>query len=332
MTTDQLEPPAAASAVTRRTPGEEFAWAVAGAQGGADVEVPFQVPLPAAFPLFATRPRYAVRHLLKTAAVPDHPVPYVHEPPAPPGSGTFTSGTSATSATTGTSGSTSGARPVSGTSYATSPEAAFRADVLSAELTDLRASVPVPKGLLDEPALLAAFVDHRVLVRLSTVENEALLHGTADGAIIGLLRLPDLRRVSYDGSFATDPAGALTAAAAEVEETGGSCDGIVAHPVLYWRLVRDGALSRLAQAGIRVSRTRMIARDQVLLGDFRAAVTLLDPGVSLLALRRGGGADAGPDGGDRIEATARAGLAVHLPQHFVLLSPAGREPGEGGAP
>jgi hypothetical protein len=322
MTTDQLAPAAAAPAaaapavtapaVARRSPGEEFAWAVAGAQGGADVEVPFQVPLPAAFPLFATRPRYAVRHLLKVATVPDHAVAYVHEPPAPAGPGAFTSG----------------ARPVSGTSYATSPEAAFRAGVRVAELTDLRASVPVPKGLLDEPALLAAFVDYRVLVRLSTVENEALLHGTADGAIIGLLRLPELRRMPCDRSFAADPAGALTAAAAEVEETGGSCDGIVAHPVLYWRLVRDGALARLAEAGIRVSRTRMIARDQVLLGDFRAAVTLLDPGVSLLALRRGDG----PDGGDSIEATARTGLAVHLPQHFVLLSPAGRGPGEGGAP
>jgi hypothetical protein len=304
MSTDQLGLALADPALTRRSPGEEFAWAVAGAQGGADVEVPFQVPLPAAFPLFATRPRYAVRHLLKTATVPDHPVAYVHEPPEP----------------------ASAVRPVSGTSYATSPEAGFSSSVRVAGLTDLRASVTVPKGLLDEPALLAAFVDYRVLVRLSTVENEALLHGTADGAITGLLRLPELRRAPLDPGSGADPAAApttaaptaaLTAAAAEVEETGGSCDGIVAHPALYWRLVEDGTLGRLAEAGIRVSRTRMIARDQVLLGDFRAAVTLLDPGVSMLALRRG-------DGADWIEAGTRTGLAVHLPQHFVLLSPAGR--------
>jgi hypothetical protein len=293
MSTDQLGLALADPARTRRSPGEEFAWAVAGAQGGADVEVPFQVPLPAAFPLFATRPRYAVRHLLKTATVPDQPVAYVHEPPEP-----------------------APAVPVSGTSYATSPEAAFSSNVRVAGLTDLRASVTVPKGLLDEPALLAAFVDYRVLVRLSTVENEALLQGTADGAITGLLRLPELRRAPLDPAFGADPAAALTAAAAEVEETGGSCDGIVAHPALYWRLVGDGALGRLAEAGIRISRTRMIARDQVLLGDFRAAVTLLDPGVSMLALRRG-------DGADRIEAGTRTGLAVHLPQHFVLLAPAG---------
>jgi hypothetical protein len=294
MSTDQLGLALTDPALTRRSPGEEFAWAVAGAQAGADVEVPFQVPLPAAFPLFATRPRYAVRHLLKTATVPDHPVPYVHEPPEP----------------------AAGVRPVSGTSYAASPEAAFSSSVRVAGLTDLRASVTVPKGLLDEPALLAAFVDYRVLVRLSTVENEALLHGTADGAITGLLRLPELRRAPLEPAFDADPAAALTVAAGEVEETGGSCDGIVAHPALYWRLVRDGALGRLAAAGIRISRTRMIARDQVLLGDFRAAVTLLEPGVSMLALRRGAGAD-------QIEAGTRTGLAVHLPQHFVLLSPAG---------
>lgn len=292
---DQLGLALADPALARRSPGEEFAWAVAGAQGGADVEVPFQVPLPAAFPLFATRPRYAVRHLLKTATVPDHLVAYVHEPPGDrPATGP-------------------GGRAVSGTSYAASPEAGFSSSVRFAGLTDLRAAVAVPKGLLDEPALLAAFVDYRVLVRLSTVENEALLHGTADGAITGLLHLPETRRLPLGTEFDADPAAALTEAAAEVEETGGSCDGIVAHPVLYWRLVRDGALGRLADAGIRVSRTRMIARDQVLLGDFRAAVTLLDPGVSALALRRDHGAD-------RIEATTRTGLAVHLPQHFVLLS------------
>lgn len=273
--------------LSRRTPGEEFAWAVAGAAGGTDVVVPFQVPLPQAFPLFTTRPRYAVRHLLKTATVPDRPVSYVHE--APPA-----------------------LTERSGTTYQTSHEAAYAMSVRPAGLTDLCATVPVPKGLLDEPALLAAFIDYRVLVRLSTVENEALLHGTADGVIEGLLKLPGSRSGPFEGELMD----ALTGAAAEVEETGGSCDGIVAHPDLYWRLVRDGSLERLAVAGIKVSRTRMISTGQALLGDFRAAVTLLDPGVSTLTLRRG----TGPEGADVIEARTRSGLAVHLPQHFLLLS------------
>ncbi len=75
-------------------------------------------------------------------------------------------------------------------------------------------------------------------------------------------------------------------------------------------------LETLARTGITVSRTRMIAPDQVLLGDFRAAATLLVPGVASLELLRG----TGPDGSDLIRATTRVGLAVHLPQHFLLLS------------
>jgi hypothetical protein len=271
----------------KRGPGEEFAWAVAAAQGGTDIELPLRASLPTAFPLFAMRPRYTVRHLLKTATVPDRPVQYVHEAAAHTGD-------------------------AAGISYAATPEAAFAPSLRSAGLCDLRACVPVPKGLLDDPALLASFVDYRVIVRLCTVENESLLHGTPDGTVPGLLRLPGIRRGPLYG-----PAGrALTRAAAAVEETGGSCDGIVAHPDLYWELVLDGTLGRIEAAGIRVARTRMIARGQALLGDFRAAVTLLDPRISMLALRRG----AGQGGTDVIEASTRVGLAVHLAQHFLLLA------------
>lgn len=271
----------------KRSPGEEFAWFVRGASGTGDRVISFRAHLPAVFPLFATRPRYAVRHLLKTASVSDRPVPYVHEPPAAP-------------------------TTASGTSYSSTPEEAFEPSLEVAGLTDLSVSVPLPSGLLDEPALLAAFVDYRVLVRLSVVENEALLHGSADKVIPGLLPLPGSRR----GRLGNDLAASLTSAAAEVEETGGSCDGIVVHPITYWELVNSGFLGQLASAGITVSRTRMIPRDQVLLGDFRAAATLLVPGVAALALRRG----AGPGGSDLVEATTRVGLAVHLPQHFLLLT------------
>lgn len=273
--------------LTERSPGEEFARAIGASRTDGDVEVPFRVHLPEAFPLFATRPRYTVRHLLKVSTVADGEVSYVQEPPV-------------------------GGGKASGTSYATTPEAAFAPSLETARLTDLSVSVPVPKGLLDDPALLAAFVDHRVLVRLSAVENESLLRGTSDGAIQGLLDLPLARRAPLTGGLAA----ALTGAAAEVEETGGSCDGMVVHPFVYWELVRDGLIERLAAAGITVSRTRMIDRDRILLGDFRAAATLLLPGVATITLRRG----AGPESTDLVVATTRVGLAVHLPQHFLLLT------------
>ncbi|TDD22615.1 hypothetical protein E1294_11425 [Nonomuraea diastatica] len=246
--------------------------------------MPFRSHLPAAFPLFATRPRYTVRHLLRTADVADEPYTFVYEPPA-------------------------GELGAAGTSYAATPEAAFAPRLAQARLTDLSVTLPLPEpvsgGLLDDPALLAHYIDFRVLVRLSVVENESLLHGTADGAITGLLDQPGIRRATTDQSLEE----AVTTAAAHVEETGGSCDGIVAHPFVYWELVRLGALSRLATAGIKVSRTRMIPRDRLLLGDFSAAATLLIPGVADITLD-----------GRMVHATTRVGLAVRLPQHLMTLS------------
>lgn len=270
--------------LTKRSPGEEFSWAVAQEQNGADVVVPIRAHLTASFPLFATRPRYTVRHLLKVASVSERTLAYVREAPK---------------AEYGNAG----------TSYASTPESGFVSSVEFAELTELAITVPLPAGLRHDPALLAAFIDYRVLVRMGVVENQSLLHGTADRRIEGLLNLPEIRRAPFTGS----PGAALTDAAAAVEETGGSCDGIVVHPTLYWELVRDGFLGKLAEAGIKVSRTRMMPRGHALLGDFRAAVTLLDPGTSSLTLT-------GDKGGDTVEARTSVGLAVHLPQHFLLLS------------
>ncbi|NRQ34219.1 hypothetical protein HII36_20530 [Nonomuraea sp. NN258] len=242
--------------------------------------MPFRTHLPAAFPLFATRPRYAVRHLLRTADVPDEPYTFVYEPPK-------------------------GELGEVGNSYAATPEAAFAPRLAQARMTDLSVTMPIPDGLLDDPQLLAQYIDFRVLVRLSVVENESLLHGTADGAITGLLSQPGMRHARTGRTLEE----AVTWAAARVEETGGSCDGIVAHPSVYWELVRLGALARLAGAGVKVSRTRMIPSDRLLLGDFSAAATLLLPGV----------ADITRDG-DQVTATSRVGLAVRLPQHLMTLA------------
>jgi hypothetical protein len=274
------------------TPGEQFALAVSGMHEREDVVVPFGIHLPAAFPLFASRPRYTVRHLLKTASVADEPAWHVREPAI-------------------------GRLGAAGTSYADSPEAAFAPRLAQARLTDLAVRVPVPAGILDKPAVLAYFVDYRVLVRLSVVENESLLHGTRDGAITGLLRLPGIRHRRTAKGLEE----AVTAAAAEVEDTGGSCDGIVAHPAVYWEMVRVGMLGRLAVAGITVSRTRMMPSDTLLAGDFRTAFTLLLPGVAAISLRRG----AAGDGADLIHASTRVGLAVHLPQHLMMLSWGGHD-------
>jgi hypothetical protein len=272
-------------ALTSRTPGEEFARRVVDQRGG-DASVRLAVSLPTTFPLAAHRPRYTVRHLLKSATVVDEPVCYVAETPA------------------------AGGPPESGVTYRSTPEAGFAPRLAEAKLAELSTSVELTAGLTGDAALLAAFVDYRVVVRLCTVENEAFLRGSADGAIEGLLHLPGLRRRGAPGPLDDE----VVRAAAQVEEMGGSCDGIVTHPARYWELVGSGLLGRLVEVGVRVSRTRMIAPDQLLLGDFRAAVTLVEPGWSTIALHRGGDAD-----GRFVTASLRVGLAIHLPQHLLLL-------------
>ena len=272
-----------------RTGGEELAQVVAASPPGEDVEVRLRASLPTTFPLAETRPRYTVRHLLKTA-VPADPAWYVREPPAGPAPGPLDAGPEL--------------------DYEATHEARLIPQLHQAKLTDMTVTVPVPRELAKAPALLAAFVDHRVIVRLGTIENQILLHGSADGHIEGLLGLDGLRRAKSCGDLAGD----VTTVASEVEETGGSCDAMVVHPQVYWRLVTAGLLDRLTSIGLRVSRTRMISPGQMLFGDFRAAVTLLDPAESTLSLRGGNGS-----GTRVIEASTRIGLAVHLPQHFVLL-------------
>jgi hypothetical protein len=275
------DPAAGVAAQDGHRPGEIFARAVA--SGGAEVALPFSLPL--TFPFFAARPRYTVRHLLPAITAEGPDVPYLYEPAAPGPSGR------------------------AGTSYGSSPEASFTARLARTCLTEVAVSVPLPAGLLGLPDLLATFVERRVVVRLCTLENQVLLHGSEDGVITGLLRADGVRT----GRGSADLVPGLARAAALVEDTGGSCDGMVVHPDVYWALVAAGALKDFSAAGVRVARTRMIGRSQALLGDFRAAATLIDPQRSRLALRRGTGT------GDVIEAAVTTGLAVHLPQHLLLV-------------
>ncbi|MFG2000384.1 family 3 encapsulin nanocompartment shell protein [Spirillospora sp. NPDC048911] len=268
------------------SPGRELAAALAAARPDAPVvELDLPLTLTTTFPFFTARPRYTVRHLLGSRDLAgEDQAWHVTEPVR------------------------SDTPSRSGVSYASSPESAFEPRLEHAGVTEVRVAVALPEGLTGHPDLFAAHVDRRVVVRLCTAENEVLLHGSADGAVPGLLNVRGRRTARGRGRLADDVAWA----AALVEETGGSCDGVVVHPDVYWRLALDGRLAHLNAVGVRVSRTRMIDRHQALFGDFRAVATLLDPARSRLVLRRG---DGGPD---TVEAYCRVGLAVHLPQHLVL--------------
>jgi hypothetical protein len=276
------EDPAASSL----TPGEDFARTVAADTDADETTVDYHTYLPDSFPLLRTRPRYMVRHLLKMGLVREGSGAYLEE---------------FTEVDTGPTG----------TAYQATPESTFSSSLRQAEFTDVTSTMNIPAEFVRRTALLANFINFRMFVRMWTQENEILLYGSEDRKIEGLLNMKGLRQQTGSGDVFRE----LTSAAAEVEETGGSCDGVVMHPHLYWLAAEDGFLDRFRTAGVTVSRTRMIPRGRTLLGDFRAGATVLNPNVSTITLRRD------PEASDRriIETRSKIGLAVHVPQHFLLL-------------
>jgi hypothetical protein len=271
-----------------RSPGEEFALACA--RMGDKATVTLRAPISDLFPLALRRPRYTVRHLLRDAMVGEETEVVTFQETA-----------------------------AEVDQDAAAPEWDFRVGAASVPIAIIRAAVPVPAQVLRDPAALAAFVDFRLLVRLGTAENDALLNADGTEGIKGLLRTPGLRHAEPAG----DVAETLLAAAAACEWYGGSADGMVMHPDDWWPLVADGTLlDGLAAAGVKISRTRMISAGHVLVGDFTAAATLLDQRTSTLRMAADGEL---PQSGQGLVAEIREGLAVHLPGHFVLV----RLPGAG---
>lgn len=274
-----------------RSPGEEFALAYARSSGGA-ASVTVRAAISDLFPLSERRPRLTVRNLLRKAVVGDDSDQVVafHE------------------------------SAVGVDDQDAAPEFDFRVGAVRVPLGTVSTRVPIPEGVLADPAALAAFVDFRLLVRLGTAENDVLLNGDGDGGdgILGLLRQPGLR----EAPPSADVAQTLLDTAASCEWYGGSADGMVMHPDDWWPLVAEGPLlDRLAAAGVKISRTRMIPQGQVLVGDFTAATTLLDRHTSTIRLE-----SEGREGRDPLlVAEIREGLAVHLPGHIVLATLPGGE-------
>lgn len=264
-----------------RGPGAEFARAYA--RQGEGTVLRLAASLTTMFPPAQRRPRYIVRDLLKVAHVDDDRVTYAREL------------------------ATGEVAPDEVRGAGDAPEAGFRALPVEAEIHPIIASAPVPDEILDDPAALAAFVDYRLIVRLCTAENSALLNGSGEGAIRGLLRTDGLREQEPRATVKET----LLAAAATCEWYGGSADGVVINPADWWPLVGEGGfLASLAEAGVRFNRTRMVPPGFALVGDFHAAATILDRRDATIRLVRG-------DDGLAIEGEIREGLAVHLPGHFV---------------
>lgn len=194
------------------------------------------------------------------------------------------------------------------------PEAAFRSGVARAQLFPVQAWVQIPGELAGDAEGLAEFIDHRLLVRLATAENQALTIGPH-----GLLHHPGIARLPYHGSFADG----LLAACDEIEQVGSTAHGAIINPADYYRrLAGHGSLlADLAGNGTLISRTRMIPPGEALAGDFAEAVRLLDAGRSVIRVAEPPpGTFAEP--GLAVCGEVYEGLVVHLPTNLFLAVPA----------
>jgi hypothetical protein len=195
-------------------------------------------------------------------------------------------------------------------------EAAFRPGVARTRVYPVQAWIQVPEELVGDSGGLAEYIDHRLLVRLATAENQALTIGPH-----GLLRHPGIARLPYQGDFSAG----LLAACDEIEQVGSTAHAVIINPADYYlNLVGRGSLlADLAANGTLISRTRMIPRGEALAGDFAEAVRLLDARRSVIRVAEPPpGTFAEP--GLAVCGEVYEGLVVHLPTNMLLAVPADR--------
>lgn len=270
------------------SPGTAFAAAFAA--HGEHTEVVYDYTVTDAHKPDRPKPRLTVRGLLKRRPVDAEVVSYWCESPPTPG------------------------QAAAVTESDLRREAAFQSGVAQARLYPVQAWIQIPAGLEGDAAGLAEYIDHRLLVRLATAENQALTIGPH-----GLLRHPGIARLPYHGDFADG----LLAACDEIEQVGSTAHAAIVNPADYYRGLagRGSLLADLAANGTLISRTRMIPPGQALAGDFAEAVRLLEARRSVIRVAEPPpGTFAGP--GLAVCGEVYEGLAVHLPTNLFLAVPA----------
>lgn len=179
------------------------------------------------------------------------------------------------------------------------------------DLLPTTAWVQVPADLWQDPVAFASFIDYRLVMRLSATENHAIIRGEG-----GLLNIPGIGRITSAGPFA----GPLLAACNEIEQTGGTADGIIINPHDYYLFLGQGHLmADLEQNGVFVVRTRLVDQGTVIVGDFGHGAQLFDAGRSVIRFAEPPpGTFAEP--GVALSAEIYERVAVSLPTNFFVVS------------
>lgn len=179
------------------------------------------------------------------------------------------------------------------------------------QLLTTTAWVQVPEGLWEDPETFLSFIDYRLIVRLSTAENDTIIRGEG-----GLLNMPGIARMTSKGPFESTILGACN----EVEQMGGTADGLIINPVDYYTFMgRGGLMDDIEQNGVFIVRTRLVEPGTAIVGDFGHGAQLFDAGRSVIRFAEPPpGTFAGP--GIALKAEIYERVVVNLPTNFFVVS------------
>jgi hypothetical protein len=142
------------------------------------------------------------------------------------------------------------------------------------ELLTTTAWVQVPRDLWEDPDTFESFINYRLIVRLATAENYTIIGGKG-----GLLNIDGIGRITTPGPFAST----ILAACNEVEQMGGTADGLIINPVDYYRFMGSGRLmDDVERNGVFIVRTRLVDPGTAIVGDFGHGAQLFDAGRSVI--------------------------------------------------
>ncbi len=234
---------------TELSPGQMFAEACA--RHGRDACVGYDVTITDSLTSLRRKPRYPARNMLKVVDLSRDPRQYYwQESPAPPG---------------GPAVSEAGLRRETANRIGKMPVP---------DLCATTAWVQVPDGLWEDAQTFESFINYRLIIRLATAENHTIIRGEG-----GLLNIPGIARMTSAGPFGS----VILAACNEVEQMGGTADGLIINPVDFYRFMGNGRLmADVEQNGVFIVRTRLVDPGTAIVGDFGHGALLFDAGRSVI--------------------------------------------------
>ncbi|HZB32331.1 MAG TPA: family 3 encapsulin nanocompartment shell protein [Streptosporangiaceae bacterium] len=171
--------------------------------------------------------------------------------------------------------------------------------------------VQVPPDLWKDAEAFQTFIDYRLVIRLSTAENYTIICG--DG---GLLNAPGIARITSGKPLRST----ILAACNEVEQMGGTADGLIMNPIDFYIYMENGRLmDDLYQHGVFIVRTRVVEPGTAIVGDFGHGAQLFDSGRSVIRFAEPPpGTFAEP--GVALMAEIYERVVINLPTNFFVVS------------